>query len=156
MTTKRNKVWELFKNEFWNASRQLGGELGWMLVPGSLSVGGINKEMSEEIVAKLVANAAVGASSTVQFAASWASGAKAAGGKLADAGVLLMQAACYQVLPTCGVVVLQELLHKESGAHRKLTELVRDHPGAAVPASPKIMQKDHGGGGGTRIGVFNP
>ena len=26
------QVWELFKNEFQNASRQLDGELGWMLV----------------------------------------------------------------------------------------------------------------------------
>ena len=31
------QVWELFKNEFRDASRQLDGELGWMLVSGSLS-----------------------------------------------------------------------------------------------------------------------
>ena len=30
------QVWELFKNEFQNASRQLDGELGWMLVSGGL------------------------------------------------------------------------------------------------------------------------
>ena len=28
------QVWELFKNEFQNASRQLDGELRWMLVSG--------------------------------------------------------------------------------------------------------------------------
>ena len=33
------QVWELFKNEFQNASRQLDGELGWMLVSGYWSDG---------------------------------------------------------------------------------------------------------------------
>ena len=39
------QVWELFKNEFQNASRQLDGELGWMLVSGELSIEDINKQM---------------------------------------------------------------------------------------------------------------
>ena len=33
---KIEQVWELFKNEFRNASRQVDGELGWMLVTGAL------------------------------------------------------------------------------------------------------------------------
>ena len=34
---KTEQVWELFKNEFQDASRQLGRELWWMLVSGGLS-----------------------------------------------------------------------------------------------------------------------
>ena len=59
------QVWELFKNEFQNASRQLDGELGWMLVSGGLSIEDINKQMPKEIVAKLVADVAMSASCTV-------------------------------------------------------------------------------------------
>ena len=58
------QVWELFKNEFRDASRQLDGELGWMLVSGELRIEDVKKDMSKEIVAKLVADVAMGASST--------------------------------------------------------------------------------------------
>ena len=68
-----DQVWELFKNEFQNASRQMDGELGWMLVSGGLSIQDISKQMPKEIVAKLVADVAMSASSTVPFAASWIS-----------------------------------------------------------------------------------
>ena len=47
------QVWELFKNEFRDASRQLDGELGWMLVSGGLGIEDVNKQMPKEIVAKL-------------------------------------------------------------------------------------------------------
>ena len=43
------QVWELFKNEFRDASRQLDGELGWMLVSGELRVEDVEKDMSKEI-----------------------------------------------------------------------------------------------------------
>ena len=92
------QVWELFKNEFRDASRQLDGELGWMLVSGELRIEDVKKDMSKEIVAKLVADVAMGASSTVPFAASWISNAEQTGGQLTDAGVLLLQAACHQIL----------------------------------------------------------
>ena len=39
------QVWELFKNEFRDASRQLDGELGWMLVPGELRIEGVKKDL---------------------------------------------------------------------------------------------------------------
>ena len=52
------QVWELFKNEFRDASRQLDGELGWMLVSGELRIEDVKKDMSKEIVAKLVADVA--------------------------------------------------------------------------------------------------
>ena len=74
------QVWELFKNEFRDASRQLDGELGWMLVSGELRVEDVKKDMSKEIVAKLVADVAMGASSTVPFAASWVSNGDLTGG----------------------------------------------------------------------------
>ena len=50
------QVWELFKNEFQNASRQLDGELGWLLVSGGLSIEDINKQMPKEIVARALAS----------------------------------------------------------------------------------------------------
>ena len=70
---KTEQVWELFENAFRNASRSLDGELGWLLVSGGLSVADVKKEMSKETVAKLVADVAMSASSTVPFAASWIS-----------------------------------------------------------------------------------
>ena len=76
------QVWELFKNEFQNASRQLDGELGWMLVSGALSIEDVNKQMPKEFVAKLVADVAMSASSTVPFAASWISNGDLTGGQL--------------------------------------------------------------------------
>ena len=39
------QVWELFKNEFRDASRQLDGALGWMLVSGGLCIEDVNKQM---------------------------------------------------------------------------------------------------------------
>ena len=83
------QVWELFKNEFRDASRQLDGELGWMLVSGGLGIEDVNKQMPKEIVAKLVADVAMSANSTVPFAASWISNGDLTGGQLTDAGVLL-------------------------------------------------------------------
>ena len=79
------QVWELFKNEFQNASRQLDGELGWMLVSGELSIEDINKQVPKEIVAKLVADVAMSASSTVPSSASWISNGDLTGGQLTDA-----------------------------------------------------------------------
>ena len=83
------QVWELFKNEFQNASRQMDGELGWMLVSGGLSIQDISKQMPKEIVAKLVADVAMSASSTVPFAASWISNGDLTGGQLDEDGMLL-------------------------------------------------------------------
>ena len=86
---KTEQVWELFENEFRNASRSLDGELGWLLVSGGLRVEDVKKEMSKETVAKLVADVAMSSSSTVPFAASWISNKEKTGGQLTDAGVLL-------------------------------------------------------------------
>ena len=47
------QVWELFKNEFRDASRQLDGELGWMLVSGGLGIEDVNKQMPKEIVTRV-------------------------------------------------------------------------------------------------------
>ena len=141
---KTEQVWELFKNEFRNASRQLDGELGWMLVSGGLSIEDVNKDMSKEIVAKLVADVAMSASSTVPFAASWISNADQTGGQLMDAGVLLLRAACHQILAAYSEALVTKLLHPESEALRKLTELVRDDSRTAVPEFFKEMQEDHG------------
>ena len=138
------QVWELFKNEFRDASRQLDGELGWMLVSGELRIEDVKKDMSKEIVAKLVADVAMGASSTVPFAASWISNAEQTGGQLTDAGVLLLQAACHQILAAYKEALLTKLLHPESEAKRKLDELVLEHPRTAVPKFFEMMQEDHG------------
>ena len=69
-----------------------------MLVSGGLSIEDINKQMPKEIVAKLVADVAMSANSTVPFAASWISNGKLTGGQLTDAGVLLFRAECHQIL----------------------------------------------------------
>ena len=99
---KTEQVWELFKNDFRNASRQLDGELGWMLVSGGLSIEDINKQMPKEIVAKLVADVAMSASSAVPFAASWISNADQTGGQLTDAGVLpVPRPGARQCAPPC-------------------------------------------------------
>ena len=138
------QVWELFKNEFQNASRQLDGELGWMLVSGALSIEDVNKQMPKEFVAKLVADVAMSANSTVPFSASWISNGDLTGGQLTDAGVLLLRAACHQILAAYCDVLQDQLLHPESEALRKLTELVRDDSRTAVPEFFKQMQEDHG------------
>ena len=39
---KTEQVWELFKNEFRNASRQLDGELGWAAGVGSTLCGSVH------------------------------------------------------------------------------------------------------------------
>ena len=141
---KTEQVWELFENEFRNASRSLDGELGWLLVSGGLRVEDVKKEMSKETVAKLVADVAMSSSSTVPFAASWISNKENTGGQLTDAGVLLLRAACHQVLSAYSEVLLTKLLHPESEAHRKMTELVRENARTAVPKFFKNMQEDHG------------
>ena len=135
------QVWELFKNEFQNASRQLDGELGWMLVSGALSIEDVNKQMPKEFVAKLVADVAMSANSTVPFSASWISNGDLTGGQLTDAGVLLLRAACHQILAAYCDVLQDQLLHPESEALRKLTELVRDDSRTAVPEFFKQMQE---------------
>ena len=77
---------------------------------GELRIEDVKKDMSKEIVAKLVADVAMGASSTVPFAASWISNAEQTGGQLTDAGVLLLQAACHQILAAYKEALLTKLL----------------------------------------------
>ena len=69
---KTEQVWELFRQEFRNASRQLDGELGLLLASGALKVGDIHKEIRKDKVAKLVADVAtVYGTARVAVASQW-------------------------------------------------------------------------------------